>query len=163
MQLMCQRNWGWLLTKVKVKELWDLFVNAYVIKGEQIWKTMVFYKYWPNIIFRTLVLMQNHLTFPFTVCLFSADVQYMYLISNMVRIIKSPRVTGGPVLFWSVSAAVSAGTAVLPTFSTFWENPWSWFLQNTHGWPMGVGKNFGTHLGDLGSRSLSYWSGTQFT
>ena len=28
---------------------------------------------------------------------------------------------------------------------------------------MGVGKFFGTHLGDLGSRSLSYQSGMQFT
>ena len=28
---------------------------------------------------------------------------------------------------------------------------------------MGVGTIFGTHLGDLGSRSLSYWSGTEFT
>ena len=33
------------------------------------------------------------------------------------------------------------------------------FLQTTHGWPMGVGKFFGTHLCDLGSRSLPLYTG----
>ena len=48
-------------------------------------------------------------------------------------------------------------------FLTFRENPWNSFLQTTHGWPMEWEFSFGTHLGDLGSRSLSYRSGTQYT
>ena len=45
-------------------------------------------------------------------------------------------------------------------FSTLRENHWSSFLQTTHGWPMDMGNFFSTHLGGLGSRSLSYQSGT---
>ena len=92
--------------------------------------------------FMTLVLMQNHLTFPFTGCLFSADVQYMYSIINMVRIIKSPRVTGELVHFWFVSAAVSAAAAVLPTLFNFLGKPLK-LISSKHTWlTYGCGKIF---------------------
>ena len=74
--------------------------------------------------------------------------------------VKSTRVTGGLFIFGPFPPSL-----LLPFckhFSTSRENPWSYFLQTTHGWPMGVGKFFGTHLGDHGSRSLSYRSGMQF-
>ena len=61
----------------------------------------------------------------------------------------------------SAAAAVSSA-AVLPTLFNFPEKHLK-LISSNHTWlTYGCGKNFGTHLSDLGSRSLSYRSGTQF-
>ena len=78
-------------------------------------------------------------------------------------IIKSPRVTGGLIGFWSVAAAVSTTAAILPTLCNFPGKPLK-LISSNHTWlTYGWGKNFVTHLGDLGSRSLICRSRTQFT
>ena len=81
------------------------------------------------------------------------------------HVIESPQVTGILIVLVSVpaiSAAVSAATA-LPTLFNFPGKPLKLISWN-HTWlTHGCGKIFGTHLGDLGTRSLSYRSGTQFS
>ena len=70
--------------------------------------------------------------------------------------------------FWSFSAAVSttafsvsaAAAAVLSILFNFLEKPLKLISSSHAWWPMGVEKCFGTHFGDLGSRLLSYQSGT---
>ena len=60
-------------------------------------------------------------------------------------------------VWWNLGPFPATPPPFCQHFPIFWENHWSWFLKTTHGWPMGVGKSFCTHFGDLRSRSLSYW------
>ena len=56
--------------------------------------------------------------------------------NSVLKFIKSSRETGGLIVFGP------SLPLFCQHFSTFRENPWSIFLQTTHGWPMGVGKLF---------------------
>ena len=74
-------------------------------------------------------------------------VPYFYRNHMLATLIKSCQVIGGFIVF---------GPFPLPPppfcqhFSTFRENPWSFVLQTTRGWLMGVGKFFGTTSVTLG-------------
>ena len=71
-------------------------------------------------------------------------------------IIKTPWVTGELIVFGPFPPSPpSPPPPFCQPVSTFWDSPWTWLTY-------GCGEFFGTHLGDLGSMSLSYRRGTKF-
>ena len=87
---------------------------------------------------------------------YSTYIQWSYVTAWVIvsKIFKSPRVTGELIVFGPFPPPSLLTTPPPPPPAP----PAPPFCQH-----MGVRKFFSTHLGDLGSRSLSYQSGTQFT